>query len=212
MSARVPYVALFLGLALSPQALAGPTDPPDEALRALLQQAVEDSSSFVDRYEAEVWLTDMSTRLALAVPEGEKRLELLRLIHQEATRADLPPELVLAVIEVESYFERWAISEAGALGLMQIMPFWRDEIGHPEANLFQVRTNLRFGCTILKYYLNMERGDLTRGLARYNGSRGRLKYPEKVVHAWRKTWQSQTTVDLPALRESCLNYRLNACW
>jgi soluble lytic murein transglycosylase-like protein len=188
MNAGIPYIALFFALALSARALAGPTDPPDEALRALLQLAVEDSSSFTDRYEAEVWLTDMSTRLARAVPDNEKRLELLSLIHQEATRAKLPPELVLAVIEVESYFERWAISEAGALGLMQIMPFWRDEIGHPEANLFQVRTNLRFGCTILRYYLDLERGDLTRGLARYNGSLGSPEYPRKVLTALSERW------------------------
>ena len=188
MSERIRYAALSLTLALSAQALAGPTERPDEALRGLLQQAVEDSSSFTDRFEAEVWLTDMSARLARAVPDTEKRLELLRLIHLEATRAQLPPELVLAVIEVESYFERWAISEAGALGLMQIMPFWLDEIGHPEANLFHVRTNLRFGCTILKYYLDMERGDLTQGLARYNGSLGRSEYPRKVLTALSERW------------------------
>ena len=188
MSERIGHAALFLTLALGAQTVAGPTEPPDDALRAQLQQAVEDSSSFADRFEAEVWLTDMSTRLARAVPEAEKRLELLRLIHQEASRAQLPPELVLAVIEVESYFERWAISEAGALGLMQIMPFWRDEIGHPEANLFRVRTNLRFGCTILKYYLDMERGDLNRGLARYNGSLGRPEYPRKVLTALSERW------------------------
>lgn len=188
MNARMPYVALFFALALSTRAMGGPTDPPDEALRALLQEAVQSSSSFADRFEAEVWLTDMSTRLARIVPDSEKRLELLRLIHQEATLSKLPPELVLAVVEVESYFERWAISEAGALGLMQIMPFWRDEIGHPEANLFHLRTNLRFGCTILKYYLDMERGDLTRGLARYNGSLDNPEYPRKVLTALSERW------------------------
>jgi len=125
------------------------------------------------------------------VPEDEDRLRLLKMIHYEATRADLPPELVLAVIQVESYFDRWAISGSGAQGLMQIMPFWLNEIGHPEDNLFHIQTNLRMGCTILKYYLDMERGDLTRALGRYNGSLGKFRYPNKVFEALRTRWYRQ---------------------
>lgn len=160
-------------------------------LRLLLQQAVKDSDSFTDRFDAEVWLIDMSNRLKKKIKQPEKRLKLLRQIHHEANRANLYPELVLAVIDVESNFDRFAISKAGAQGLMQVMPFWLKEIGQPRDSLFNVRTNLRMGCTILKYYLKKEKGDLTRALARYNGSLGRYKYPNKVFKLLNKRWYKQ---------------------
>ncbi len=160
-------------------------------LRLLLQQAVKDSDSFGDRFDAEVWLIDMSNRLKKKIKQPEKRLTLLRQIHHEANRADLHPELVLAVIDVESNFDRFAISKAGAQGLMQVMPFWLKEIGQPRDSLFNIRTNLRMGCTILKYYLKKEKGDLTRALARYNGSLGRYKYPNKVFKLLNKRWYKQ---------------------
>ena len=161
---------------------------PNEELRLVLQQAVKDSDSFDDRFDAEVWLVDMSNRLKKKVKKPEQRLNLLRQIHREASRAELHPELVLAVIDVESNFDRFAISSAGAQGLMQVMPFWLKEIGKPRDSLFNVRTNLRMGCTILKYYLKKEKGDLTRALARYNGSLGRYKYPNKVFKLLNKRW------------------------
>lgn len=157
-------------------------------LRGLLQQAIRDSSSFKDRFDAEVWLLDMSNRLKKFVPNDRKRLKLLRQVHFEATRVKLHPELVLAVINVESNFNRFAISSAGAQGLMQVMPFWLKEIGKQNDNLFDVRTNLRMGCTILKYYIDKEKGDLTRALARYNGSLGKYKYPNKVFRLLNKHW------------------------
>ncbi len=160
-------------------------------LRAVLQQAINDSDSFEDRFDAEVWLIDMSNRLKKKIEQPEKRLKLLRQVHREASRAKLHPELVLAVIDVESNFDRFAISKAGAQGLMQVMPFWLKEIGQPRDSLFNVRTNLRMGCTILKYYLNKEKGDLTRALARYNGSLGRYKYPNKVFKLLNKRWYKQ---------------------
>jgi soluble lytic murein transglycosylase-like protein len=161
---------------------------PNEELRNLLVNAINGADSFKDRFDAEVWLLDMSRRLEKRVPDATRRLNLLKNIHYEARRADLPPELVLAVIQIESNFNRWAISHAGAQGLMQIMPFWLDEIGKANDNLFHVRTNLRFGCTILKYYLDKERGDLVRGLARYNGSLGSTRYPDKVLNALADRW------------------------
>ncbi|ALP54737.1 transglycosylase [Candidatus Tenderia electrophaga] len=182
---------LFLFCLLWQPLQAAVPQPPDDRLRALLREAVTSSDSFADRFEAEVWLMDMSRRLETLIPDDEQRLRLLKMIHYEATRADLPPELVLAVIQVESYFDRWAISVAGAQGLMQVMPFWLNEIGHPEDNLFHVQTNLRMGCTILKYYLDMEEGDLTRALGRYNGSLGKFKYPNKVFDALRTRWYRQ---------------------
>ena len=112
-------------------------------------------------------------------------------MHYEATRADLPPELVLAVIETESNFNRWAISVVGARGLMQIMPFWLKEIGREDDNLFTVSTNLRFGCTILRHYLDREKGNISRALGRYNGSLGKVKYPNKVLDKLRRNWYRQ---------------------
>ncbi len=166
-------------------------EPPDDKLRELLRDAIASSDSFADRFEAEVWLLDMSRRLEKTMPDDQERLRLLKIIHYEANRAELPPELVLSVIHVESYFDRWALSVVGAQGLMQIMPFWLKEIGHPDDNLFHVQTNLRMGCTILKYYLDMESGDLTRALGRYNGSLGKFKYPNKVFKALRTRWYRQ---------------------
>lgn len=170
---------------------AGTQEPLEPELRETLRKAIEDADSFEDRFDAEVWLTDMSNRLARFVPDPQERLHLLRLVHREATRADLPPELVLAVIEIESGFDRFAISVVGAQGLMQVMPFWLDEIGHPDDNLFHPRTNLRMGCTILKFYVDREKGDLGKALARYNGSAGKRKYPDKVFKVLSQRWFRQ---------------------
>ena len=161
---------------------------PDPELREVLRAAAGAADSFDDRFDAEVWLTDMSARLARQVADPDERIEILTRVHYEASRAELPPELVLAVIEVESNFDRYAISVAGALGLMQVMPFWREEIGRPDDNLIRVDTNLRYGCTILKFYLDKEKGDLRRALGRYNGSLGKRKYPNKVINKLSKKW------------------------
>ena len=161
---------------------------PDPDLREALRAAASDSGSFSDRFDAEVWLTDMSRRLARQVKDPQERINILKLVHLEASRADLAPELILAVIETESNFDHYAISVAGAIGLMQIMPFWLDEIGRPEDNLLHIETNLRYGCTILKFYLEKENGDLRRALGRYNGSLGRRKYPNKVIDKLTKKW------------------------
>ena len=161
---------------------------PDPVLRELLRDAASAADSFPDRFDAIVWLTDMSQRLALQVDDPEERIRILKRVHFEATRADLPPELVLAVIDIESNFDRYAISVAGAQGLMQIMPFWLNEIGRPNDNLLHIDTNLRFGCTILRYYMDMENGALVRALGRYNGSLGKRKYPNKVIDRLRLKW------------------------
>lgn len=163
-------------------------DHVDPELRAALLEAASATDSFEDRFAAEVWLTDMSARLARQVPDPEERIEILTRVHYEAKRAGLEPELVLAVIEVESNFDRYAVSVAGALGLMQVMPFWLDEIGRPEDNLIHLDTNLRYGCTILKFYLDKEDGDLRDALGRYNGSLGKRKYPNKVIDRLTRKW------------------------
>lgn len=167
---------------------AATTERPDAELRRILTKAVNSADSFQDRFDAEVWLLDMSNRLKRKIPNHRKRLRLLKQIHYEASRANLPPELVLSVIEIESNFDRWAISRVGARGLMQIMPFWLKEIGKPDDDLFDPATNLRFGCTILRHYLNKEKGDLVRGLARYNGSLGSKRYSNKVLNALSERW------------------------
>lgn len=163
---------------------------PDPELRSALIEAVNASDSFGDQFDAQVWLMDMSGRLKRyrSMRDDKVRLELLRMIHQEATRAGLQPELVLSVIQIESAFDRFALSYVGAQGYMQVMPFWKNELGRTEDNLMDTRTNLRYGCTILKHYLDREKGNLIRALARYNGSLGKTKYPEKVLMAWDRYW------------------------
>lgn len=183
---RIRMLALFAVLISGSAAAAEPA--PDPELREALRQAASESASFTDRFHAEVWLTDMSRRLARQVEDPDERIELLTLVHLEAARVELPPELVLAVIEVESNFDRYAVSVAGALGLMQVMPFWLNEIGRPDDNLLHTDTNLRYGCTILRFYLDKEKGDLRRALGRYNGSLGKRKYPNKVIDKLSKKW------------------------
>jgi soluble lytic murein transglycosylase-like protein len=168
------------------------TDPQkpliDPILKDALAKAVADADSFDDEFEAQVWLVDMSARLKRYIKDPEERLQLLRMVHKEATRADISPELVISVIHVESAFNSYAVSYVGAQGLMQVMPFWKKELGRTDDNLINTSTNLRYGCTILRHYLNREKGDWTRALARYNGSVGRTKYPEKVMDFWQKYW------------------------
>jgi len=163
-------------------------EKPDAELRSLLKESIEASDSFNDRFDAEVWLLDMSTRLSPKIKNTKERLQLLRHVHYEAKRAKLSPQIVLALIQVESNFDEYAISRVGARGLMQIMPFWLKEIGKTNDNLFNIRTNLRFGCTILRYYLDKEKGNITRALARYNGSLGSYRYTTKVFSALDKRW------------------------
>ena len=167
-------------------------DAPDPELRKLLLAAVSVSDSFDHPFDAEVWLSDMSDRMERfaprAIPDRAERLTFLRLVHREARRASVAPELVLSVIEVESKFDRFAISRSGAQGYMQVMPFWLKELDRPYDNLFNAPINLRMGCTILKFYLDREKGDLVRALARYNGSTGRAKYSHKVLDALSLRW------------------------
>lgn len=158
--------------------------------QALLQikRTIQAADSFDDKFAAEVWLVGMNNRLKKFIPQSEKRLALLRMIHANATRAQLSPQLVLAIIEVESRFNTYAISSAGAQGLMQVMPFWKKSIGETHDNLTNAETNLRYGCNILSHYLKIEKGNMTKALARYNGSKGQTWYPERVLLAWERHW------------------------
>lgn len=181
------YLLLLLLVAAWP-ACANVRQAPEPELRELMQRTVAEAGSFQDRFEAEVWLLDMSTRLKRYMPNPQERLTLLRLVHQEASKAGLKPDMVMALIHAESHFDRFAISSVGAQGMMQVMPFWKAELGRPQDNLTDNATNLRYGCTILKYYLDKEQGNLRRALARYNGSLGRQAYPDKVLEYWYRYW------------------------
>jgi soluble lytic murein transglycosylase-like protein len=162
------------------------------SVRAVMQRSVSDQAApklaFASQQEAQFWLSEMSRRLAKRMPDEEERIEFLSTVHYEATRAGLDPYLVLSLIEVESAFNKYAVSRVGARGYMQVMPFWVKSIGKREHNLFHLRINLRYGCTILRHYIDIERGNLYRALGRYNGSLGRPEYPNLVKAAWHKNW------------------------
>jgi soluble lytic murein transglycosylase-like protein len=183
-------VAIWVLLPSRP-ALAGAQmyEPLSASVRAQMSRAVSDSAAlrlvFDDPTVGYKWLLEMSQRLERRIPDHRMRTDLLKTIHYEATRAGLDPQLVLGLIQVESGFKKYAVSSASARGLMQVMPFWVNLIGEREHNLFHLRTNLRYGCTILRHYLDIEKGDLFRALGRYNGSLGRAEYPNMVMAATR---------------------------
>ncbi len=171
------------------------------SVRASLQRSVADQAplhgAFADSSQGRVWLSEMSRRLEKRLPNPQERVDFLNAVHYEAMRAGLDPHLVLGLIQVESAFRKYAVSTAGARGYMQIMPFWVTLIGETNHNLFSLRTNLRYGCTILRHYLDIEKGDLYRALGRYNGSLGLPDYPNLVLAAWKGNWSgpSQPALD-----------------
>lgn len=168
-------------------------EPLAASTRAGLQASIADMPAsrhaFSSPMDAVSWLTEMAQRMEKRVPYLRTRLDLLRTVHYEASRAGLDPQLVLAVIHVESNFRKFAVSSAGARGYMQVMPFWIGLIGKKGDNLFNLRTNLRYGCVILRHYLDIEGGDLSRALGRYNGSLGKPEYPNLVLRAMRASWR-----------------------
>ena len=197
---RIPVYAILL---LSHLAFAGNQReaPLSHSVQAQMQQSISDQpiqqTVFSQDVQAQAWLKHMSQRLKSRIPDAESREDFLRTVHYEASRAGLEPELVLGLIQVESGFKKYAVSSAGARGYMQVMPFWTKSIGLPEHNLFHLRLNLRYGCTILRHYLEIEQGDLYRALGRYNGSLGQSQYPQSVLNAWHKNWNfSKNTPNL----------------
>jgi soluble lytic murein transglycosylase-like protein len=197
LSSKGPARLLAAGLLLasSTVALAGAQqyEPLAASVQASLHSAVADRASprlvFASPDEGFEWLDAMSIQLAKRIPDQQTRLDFLTTVQYEAKRAGLDPQLVLGIIEVESAFRKYAVSRAGARGYMQVMPFWSELIGTTEHNLFHLRTNLRYGCVILRHYLDIERGNLTRALARYNGSLGKKSnYAAKVMDAWKTRW------------------------
>ena len=171
------------------------------SVKALMQKSISDLGApklmFASDVEGQAWLTEMSARLKKRLPDQNYREEFLRSVHYEATRAGLDPQMVLGLIHIESGFKKYAVSSVGARGYMQVMPFWVKTIGTPDQNLFHLKLNLRYGCTILRHYIDIERGDLYRALGRYNGSLGKPQYPNLVLSAWRKNWDYKSPSVLP---------------
>ena len=193
-------------LLLLPSALAQAGAQREETLAddvaSIMRQSVEHASPpylvFDRATDAQRWLNEMSARLTRFINNELYRRRLLTMIQYEATRADLNPQMVLGLIEVESAFRQYAVSNVGAKGLMQVMPFWQRYIGNESHNLFDIRTNLRYGCTSLRHYSNLENGNLHRALARYNGSLGSNRYPNAVIGAWLNRWQWTLETQQPA--------------
>jgi soluble lytic murein transglycosylase-like protein len=190
---RFVFIAL-VALSPVPAVWAGAQqyEPLAASVQAALHAAIADRSApnakFPSLQEKLDWMTEMSARLEKRMPDREARLDFLSTVYYEAQRAGLDPQMVLGLIQVESGFKKYAVSSAGARGFMQVMPFWVRLIGNGEQNLFHLRTNLRFGCTILRHYLDIENGDLYRALGRYNGSLGKPEYPNMVRAAWERHW------------------------
>jgi len=161
----------------------------DPELRGVLSEALQPTDCFADRYERAVWFAYMDPRLSRYVKDQREREQILHHVHCEARRVDVPPELVLAVMDVESRFDRYAVSSAGAVGLMQVMPFWPHELGMSNEQLVRIADNVRMGTTILGYYLRKERGNYQRALQRYNGSLGRPTYSDLVIDRLLSRWR-----------------------
>ncbi len=191
-----PAVLALVLLCAAPPALAGNQveEKLSESVRAQLRGAIADRGVPVISFEsgpenAHKWLFEMSKRLQSRIPDRKTRTDFLKTVHYEARRNGLDPQMVLGLIQVESAFRKYAVSSAGARGYMQVMPFWVKSIGEPHHNLFALRTNLRYGCVILRHYLTVENGDYFRALGRYNGSLGQPEYPSAVNAAWHGPWK-----------------------
>jgi soluble lytic murein transglycosylase-like protein len=188
------FVAVLALFACAGAAWAGAQqyEPLAASVRAALHAAVADRASpeptFASLEEKISWLAEMSRRLEKRIPDRQARMDFLKTVYYEAQRAGLDPQMVLGLIQVESGFKKYSVSSAGARGYMQVMPFWVKLIGNGDQNLFHLRTNLRFGCTILRHYLDIEKGDIYRALGRYNGSLGAPEYPNLVRGAWERQW------------------------
>jgi soluble lytic murein transglycosylase-like protein len=190
--------ALLAAAGMPPVRAAAQQDP---ELRGIVAQAINGAECFPDKFDSAVWFTLMEPKLRRIVKDPDERMQILKTAYCEAHRPGeqrLPPGLILAVIDIESRFNRWAVSSAGAVGLMQVMPFWPAELGMRRHQLTQVESNMRMGSAILRFYLAKERNDVRRALARYNGSVGRREYPDKVVDRWTRNWNGADDLGVAA--------------
>jgi soluble lytic murein transglycosylase-like protein len=185
--------AVLAALMASALAVADPAPLPqqDPELRTVVQQAIEQAHCFADKYDSAVWFTLMEPKLRRYVKDKDERLLILQTVFCESHRPGatlLPPGLVMAVLDVESGFDHWAVSSAGAVGLMQVMPFWPEKLGMRRYELTHIEPNLHMGCAILRFYLDAERRDVRKALERYNGSIGHRDYPDRVIVRWTTYW------------------------
>ena len=186
-----------LALALVPRAEAG--GQRDPALRPIVQHAIHRAQCFLNRYDAAVWYTLMEPRMARFVHNPAERLRILKQVYcvtHQSGAAKVPPGLVLAVMQVESDFNRWAVSGSGAVGLMQVMPYWPERLGMKGYELVHIAANIRMGCAILRYYLSITHDDVRLALEEYNGSVGRHFYPDRVLNAW-ENWNGADDLGFP---------------
>lgn len=200
---RASLSAVLL-LSAAPLALRAQDAQRDPELRGVLRQAIESAPCFADKFDSEVWFKLQDPRLRRLVKDPQERVQILETAYCEANRPDerpLPPGLIMAVMDVESAFDRWAVSASGAVGLMQVMPFWPDKLGMQRYQLTQVQANLRMGCAILRYYLKSEHDDWRKALARYNGSVGSRKYSDLVITRWTTRWNGADGLGLPTARQ-----------
>ena len=207
---RAPRVRPLVGFALAAlgAAVAHPAHADqqrDPQLQAVVAKAIGEAQCFTDQYDSAVWYTLMEPRLRRIVKEKDERLDILKQVYCETHRpgeARLPPGLVMAVIDVESRFDRWAVSRAGAVGLMQVMPFWPEQLGMHRYELTRVAANVSMGCAILRYYLDSERRDVRRALERYNGAIGRREYPDRVIVRWTTYWNGADDLGRQPIKRS----------
>jgi soluble lytic murein transglycosylase-like protein len=179
----------LVGVSLSRPAVVLADGQKDPELRGVLAEVIAPTQCFDDKYDRALWFAYMEPRLARYIKDSGEREQILHHVHCESRRVNVPPELVLAVMDVESRFDRYAVSSAGAVGLMQVMPFWPKELGMSNEQLIRVAENVRMGTTILGYYLRKERGNYARALQRYNGSLGRPVYSDKVIDRLVSRWR-----------------------
>ena len=194
-TARALLIAFAAAAALRAAAATTPAPAPgaqqDPELRTVVQQAMHSTNCFDDQFDSAVWYKLMEPKLRPYMSNHDERVALLRTVYCETHRAGaapLPPGLVLAVLDVESRFDRWAVSSAGAVGLMQVMPFWPEQLGMRRSELVAMEANIRMGCAILRHYLDTEHHDVRRALGRYNGSTRSREYPDRVVTRWTRYW------------------------
>ena len=196
---RLALVLLLLPALLLQGGAARADQQHDPELERVIARAIAQAECFSDHYDSAVWYTLMEPRLRPIVKEKNERLDILQQVYCETHRAGearLPPGLVMALIAVESRFDRWAVSPAGAVGLMQVMPFWPERLGMRRYELVHVAPNIHMGCAILRYYLGYEHNDVRKALARYNGSPGKRNYPDLVLTQWTR-WAGADDLGFP---------------
>lgn len=177
-----------------------PLPQTEPQLREVVQQAISQAECFADQFDSAVWYTLMEPKLRRYVPDPDQRLDILRSVYCETHhrgRDALPPGLVMAVLDVESRFDPWAVSSVGAVGLMQVMPFWPEQLGMRRYQLTRVAPNIHMGCAILRFYMHDERRDIRRALQRYNGSVGHRDYADRVIVRWTTYWNGADDLGVP---------------